>query len=81
MDNTFACPNCGAEVRVGSPSCPGCGSDDKTGWSEDTLYDGLDLPEPYDEYSSFRQKKKTNHVFTTIVAVLLLLLFLLGYIF
>ena len=43
---TFPCPNCGAEVRAGSRSCPECGSDEETGWSDDTLYDGLDLPEP-----------------------------------
>jgi len=41
----FVCPNCGADVPGGSASCPECGSDDRTGWSEDTRYDGLDLPD------------------------------------
>ena len=31
---------------VDALACPECGSDAETGWSEDTLYDGLDLPEP-----------------------------------
>jgi zinc-ribbon domain len=43
---TFDCPNCGAAVRQGARSCPECGADDETGWSEDTMYDGLDLPDP-----------------------------------
>ena len=43
---SFVCPNCGADVPVGAAACRECGSDDSTGWSEDTLYDGLDLPDP-----------------------------------
>ncbi|MEM7627378.1 MAG: zinc ribbon domain-containing protein [Planctomycetota bacterium] len=43
---TFTCPNCGADVRVGALACPECGSDEDTGWSDDTMYDGLDLPDP-----------------------------------
>lgn len=42
----FTCPVCGAEVRAGALSCRECGSDDKTGWSTETEYDGLDLPDP-----------------------------------
>lgn len=47
---TFTCPNCGADVRVGAAACPECGADDETGWSEDTMYDGLDLPDPDGEH-------------------------------
>jgi hypothetical protein len=43
----FECPNCGAEVPGGALSCPECGSDEETGWSEDTQYDGVDFPDPY----------------------------------
>jgi hypothetical protein len=42
----FACPACGAEVPAGALACPACGSDDRTGWSPETEYDGLDLPDP-----------------------------------
>jgi hypothetical protein len=43
MSDYFICPHCGAEVDIGAVVCPECGSDDETGWSEDTAYDGLDL--------------------------------------
>ena len=39
------CPNCGAEVPGDALSCPECGSDEETGWSEDTMYDGVDFPD------------------------------------
>ncbi len=46
----FCCPNCGTEVEDGTAACPECGSDERTGWSENTIYDGLDLPdEAFDE--------------------------------
>jgi hypothetical protein len=32
-------------VPAGARACPACGADARTGWSEDTLYDGLDLPD------------------------------------
>jgi hypothetical protein len=43
-DETFRCPNCGADVPEDAPACPECGADDETGWSDDTAYDDLDLP-------------------------------------
>ncbi|MEY4940480.1 MAG: hypothetical protein RIQ93_2215 [Verrucomicrobiota bacterium] len=39
------CANCGAEVPRSARSCPQCGADDRTGWREQSPYDGLDLPE------------------------------------
>ncbi|MEZ5323426.1 MAG: hypothetical protein R3F34_19690 [Planctomycetota bacterium] len=50
----FVCPVCGSDVPVGALACKECGSDDETGWSEDTAYDGLDLPEaPLAELHTF----------------------------
>ena len=46
---TFPCPVCGVDVRVGAAACPECGADDETGWSEDAAYDGLDLPHTDEE--------------------------------
>jgi hypothetical protein len=43
MTGTFICPICGTEVDLDAVVCPECGSDDETGWSEDTAYDGLYL--------------------------------------
>jgi hypothetical protein len=39
------CPACGEHVPAGAHSCPAGGADTCTGWSEDTRYDGLDLPD------------------------------------
>lgn len=33
-------------MPAAAKACRECGSDESTGWSEDTLYDGLDLPDP-----------------------------------
>jgi hypothetical protein len=46
---TFACPNCGADVAVGARACRECGSDDTTGWqsAEDIDYAQVDLPDGY----------------------------------
>ena len=76
MNNSFICPNCGTEVRVGSASCTGCGSDDNTGWSDDAIYDGIDLPESYEEHSKFQDKKKNSHLFSVFVGILLFKLFI-----
>ncbi len=37
------CPNCGEEVPAGAAACPGCGADARTGWSDETYLDGIDL--------------------------------------
>ncbi len=39
------CPQCGEFVPAKAKACRECGACDKTGWSEDTAYDALDLPE------------------------------------
>lgn len=38
------CANCGATLPRSARSCPECGADERTGWREADLYDGLDLP-------------------------------------
>ena len=51
------CPNCGAEVPSGAKACPECGSDEQTGWSEQTRYDSLDLPDDKFDYDDFVQRE------------------------
>ncbi len=43
--SSFRCPNCEGIVPEGAIVCPHCGSDDQTGWSPNTIYDDIGLPE------------------------------------
>jgi hypothetical protein len=78
------CPACGEHVPAGARACPACGADARTGWSEDTLYDGLDLPDEAfeDEASPGRQKLRADgrtwKDYLTIGVALLLVLVLSG---
>jgi ribosomal protein L40E len=72
---TFVCPNCGADVPAGSSVCRECGSDESTGWSEDTLYDGLDLPDP--GYGPEEPPRPRSRISWRVVGIVLILLFLL----
>ena len=38
------CANGGAAIPRRARACPECGADERTGWRETSLYDGLDLP-------------------------------------
>lgn len=85
-NRTFPCPVCGFEVRQGSASCPQCGSDERTGWSDRTYLDGIDLPDEVD-YNEIAQNefgaapgKKMKISWIVVVAVLLLLLSLAGFV-
>jgi predicted nucleic acid-binding Zn ribbon protein len=40
-----SCAQCGATIPPGARACPECGADERTGWREDSVYDGLDLPD------------------------------------
>jgi uncharacterized membrane protein YvbJ len=56
MFETFICPVCGTEVEMDAVVCPECGSDDETGWSEETAYDGLYLDDD-ESYATQTQQK------------------------
>lgn len=63
-DDTWICPGCGLELKVGISGCPKCRPKPKRrkkpkakqarqSWEQDPSYDGLDLPDEdfdYDEY-------------------------------
>ncbi len=53
-DDEFICPVCGATVPAKARACPECGSDEKTGWSDQTIYDDTGIEDPdefdYDDY-------------------------------
>jgi len=57
-NESFTCPNCGAEVPAKAKACPGCGSDEKTGWSDDTIYDGTDIDDPEEfDYDDWKRRE------------------------
>ncbi|EDY81674.1 hypothetical protein VDG1235_1292 [Verrucomicrobiia bacterium DG1235] len=70
------CPICGEYVEEGAVACGGCGSCAETGWNEDTLYDGLDLPDGSDRDP---RESRESKVWGTVVS--LALLGLLVYVF
>ena len=39
------CAQCGATIPPRASACPECGADERTGWREASIYDGMDLPE------------------------------------
>jgi len=54
----FICPNCGATVPAKAQACPECGSDEKTGWSEQTIYDGTGIEDPAEfDYEDWQRRE------------------------
>jgi hypothetical protein len=39
------CAQCGADLAPSARACPECGADERTGWRESSVHDGLDLPD------------------------------------
>ncbi len=46
----YACPSCGAEVRVGSRGCPACMKGSVKKWEQEDYLDGTDVPEDADDF-------------------------------
>ena len=80
MSDYFDFPNCGAEVPIKAKSCPDCGSDENTGWSEDTMYDGLDLPALEESDTQSKGSMLQSKFLYYVVAILTIVAFLLFYI-
>jgi RNA polymerase subunit RPABC4/transcription elongation factor Spt4 len=56
----FICPVCGAEVPAKAEACPDCGSDEKTGWSDHTVYDGTGIEDPDEFHYEHWQQQETG---------------------
>ncbi len=73
------CAHCGAAIPRHAHACPECGADERTGWRESSIYDGLDLPESDDdaEPRPARPTSRINGVawYWWLAGALLLLLF------
>jgi len=70
----FICPNCGEEVSEGKLACPYCGSDADTGWSDDTIYDSIGLPE--EDIYEHAPKRGESPLYIKLVAWVVLGVFL-----
>lgn len=72
MSDYFICPHCGTNVDIDATVCSECGSDDETGWSGDTAYDGLYLYD--DDVNTERARGSSRWVKITVLAILALIL-------
>jgi RNA polymerase subunit RPABC4/transcription elongation factor Spt4 len=69
----FICPVCGAEVPARAAACPECGSDEKTGWSDQTIYDGTDIEDPAEFDRREYERRESGHRTTPLWVKLLAL--------
>jgi len=76
------CANCGAAIPPYARACPECGADERTGWAEQSIYDGLDLPDDektQERDTRSRQNRDTNRWFWHYIAIVLILLLTLTF--
>lgn len=73
------CAICGADIPPLARACPECGADDRTGWREQSIYDGLDLPEETFDHEGHAERefagslpRKGKPLFWWIVTVIML---------
>lgn len=57
MADYYICPECGAEVKVGSQGCPKCNDPDPWEMEDTEVHDGLDLPDDDFDYDEFVDKE------------------------
>jgi hypothetical protein len=78
------CANCGAAIPRNTKACPECGADERTGWREQSVYDGLDLPaeafERDDDKTASRRATRVNGVpwYWWCVGIVLVVLLAIG---
>ena len=74
-----SCAACGADIPAGARACPECGADERTGWREASLYDGLDLPEETTTAGGWRGAERRFPWVSLVATILLVLALLLMY--
>ena len=81
MNPPETCANCGAPIPRNARACPACGADERTGWAEQSIYDGLDLPEDDTEREQStlsRQHRQSGQWLWWFVGVFLILMLILA---
>lgn len=71
------CANCGAAIPRHARACPECGADERSGWRETSVYDGLDLPDD-ESAAAPSEARRPVRVFWILVGAGLLVLLALG---
>jgi hypothetical protein len=77
------CPYCGEMMPRNASACPHCGSDERTGWSNQTYLDGIELGEEVD-YEEVRRNEFSPRyhrrlpIGRIIIAAAVLLLFIVA---
>ncbi len=76
------CANCGAAIPPRARACPQCGADERSGWRESSIYDGIDLPDAaFDDESSYplpRRARRTVPWYWLVTALILVVGVILG---
>jgi hypothetical protein len=73
------CAQCGAAIPLRARACPECGADERTGWRETSIYDGLDLPEDADKSEGRSAQRAVGGLAWYWWALGVMLLFTLGF--
>lgn len=68
------CAQCGADIPPRALACPECGADERTGWRETSIYDGLDLPDLEDSPAPSRGGLRWYWMFAAALVLAALIL-------
>lgn len=69
------CAQCAEAIPPQARACPGCGADERTGWREQSIYDGLDLPDENSDGSHRRGPRRLRGwVWLILILVLISLI-------
>ncbi len=78
------CAHCGEMINKRARACPYCGSDERTGWSDQTYLDTIDLKDDFDydsalenEFSGGKKSVAWWKSWTVITGAVILLIFLI----
>jgi hypothetical protein len=84
-NKTFVCPVCGGTVSADAKACPDCGADERTGWSDRTYLDGIDVGDEIDyealvqsEFPTSSPRPKIRFNVMAIIGAIVLVAFILG---
>jgi hypothetical protein len=76
------CANCGAAIPRDARACPECGADERTGWRESSVYDGLELPDSaYADDDPPPAKSRTRSWIPVVITVLLIVVLVWSFVF